>query len=177
MNIILIGFKNSGKTTIGRKLAQDLSYSFIDTDEKLEEKYQGFFQEKKSIREIYNLLGENKFRSLETETLFSLGDFTKSVVATGGGTILSLENRVFFKEKGIVIFLDTPLEIIKQRLQKQSSPLFSKQSIDSLYQERYEIYRTQADYHCSIPLAESNHLENSVMMIKNHLKALKYGDK
>ena len=94
MNIIIIGFMGSGKTTIGRKLAKLIEYSFVDTDSEIEDD-QGC-----SVSEIFKYGGEECFREMETRLLEKLKNIDNSVIATGGGIVLREENRKMLKGIG-----------------------------------------------------------------------------
>ena len=74
MNVILIGFKASGKTTLGKALARLLNRPFIDTDRLLEQRYQEKTGTRQSFRQIFSLLGDEGFRALESEVLANLSD-------------------------------------------------------------------------------------------------------
>jgi len=87
MNIIITGFMGSGKTTIGRKLAKLIEYSFVDTDSEIEDD-QGC-----SVSEIFKYGGEECCREMETRLLEKLKYINNSVIATGGGIVLREENR------------------------------------------------------------------------------------
>ena len=87
MNILLIGFMGSGKSTIGRKLAKLLEYSFVDTDSEIEED-QGC-----SVDEIFKYGGEECFRKIETRLLEKLLNVENFVIATGGGIVIREQNQ------------------------------------------------------------------------------------
>ncbi|RDU35201.1 shikimate kinase [Neobacillus piezotolerans] len=130
--IFLIGFMGSGKSTVGRLLAERLGVRFIDTDEEIAEK------EGKSINEIFAEDGEAYFRELETALLTGLPE-SNAVVGTGGGVPLKEINRVVMKEKGIAVFLDAPADVILSRLiYDQSRPLL-KGDKDKEIRERLSI--------------------------------------
>ena len=99
MNILLMGFMGAGKTTIGRKLAKLLEYSFIDTDTEIEDE-QGC-----SVAEIFKYGGEECFREMETQQLEKLKNVKNSVIATGGGIILRKQNRCMIKKIGRRVYL------------------------------------------------------------------------
>jgi shikimate kinase len=140
MNIILVGFKASGKSTIGKLLAELAGYRFVDTDSLIE----AFFHKKNhlsiSCREIFELKGEKYFRDLETEVLRQLKGLNNAVLSTGGGTALKEENQLLLQGLGFCVFLDVPLNVLKKRLENESSPLFVGKTVEELYKERYPIY-------------------------------------
>ena len=108
MNIILIGFKNCGKTTIGKILAHTLNYKFIDTDTLLEKYY---FQRQGLLLPSYKIHhqeGEMKFRQIEKSAINTLLNVKKTIIATGGGSVLNQENVNFFKKIGKMIYLYVP---------------------------------------------------------------------
>jgi shikimate kinase len=100
LNIILIGFRGTGKTTIGKILAQRLGKEFIDADEYLEQK-QG-----KTIKDIFSEGGETLFREIEVQMIAELCRLDDRIIASGGGVILREENVRRLRENGIIILLD-----------------------------------------------------------------------
>lgn len=111
-NIVLIGFMGCGKTTIGKALAEELEYTFIDTDEYIE-KCAG-----KTINEIFATNTEEYFRDMETETITDLMAKTDhSIVSTGGGLPLREVNADVLKKNGFVIYLKVSAETVESRLQ------------------------------------------------------------
>lgn len=142
MQLILIGFKASGKTTVGRLLAKDLAYSFIDSDEALCQSH-GI----STISALYQNVGENQFRVLEHLQLTSMLRPVSSVFSTGGGVVENQQNLGLLNQFDQVIFLDTSLQQIKNRLPDyQDLPLFKHQSLDALYEYRLGLYRKHARY-------------------------------
>jgi len=139
-NIILIGFMGTGKTIIGRKLADRLNWDFIDTDSEVE-RVTG-----KTIPQIFKQFGESRFRSEEKLVVRKLGKRKHLVVATGGGTVLDSENVACLRENGILICLTANLETILKRVKAgQSRPLLSgkedlKQKIEELLSVRSQAY-------------------------------------
>ncbi|MBF0289162.1 MAG: shikimate kinase [SAR324 cluster bacterium] len=143
MNLVLIGFMGVGKTTIGRKLAKRLGYHFLDMDEQIE------IEQKCSIPEIFAEQGEAYFRKLETKLLQQLVSVQNTVVATGGGVVTAKDNFELMKKIGTVIYLDTPVENIIDRVKRsQNRPLLQienpEEKIHSLLEQRIPLYR-QAD--------------------------------
>jgi len=109
-NIILCGFMGTGKTTIGQIIAGRLGWSFVDTDQVIEER-QG-----KAIRMIFAEAGEPYFRRLESDLCIELATWRQTVIATGGGTVVKPENRAALQRAGLVVCLDAPAEAIAARL-------------------------------------------------------------
>lgn len=108
--IYLIGYRGTGKTTVGRQLAARLGWQFIDADEYLET------QQNRTIREIFATHGEPYFRDLEAANLIELSRRDKCVIATGGGIILRAENRATLQNTGFVAWLDGQPQTIWTRL-------------------------------------------------------------
>lgn len=129
--VALIGFMGTGKTTLGRMLAEALGYSFVDTDAWVEQRAG------KAIARIFAEDGESVFRAFEREAISNLAQ-PRVVMATGGGAILAPENRAALA-RGIPIVLDAPLEVVRERIQGSSMrPLAGK--LDELYHQRSELY-------------------------------------
>jgi len=98
--VILVGLMGSGKSILGKQLASRLSFELIDLDEAI------VAQAGKTIPEIFKDEGEQAFRAIESKLLAeALAQGEKSIVATGGGAILSAENRALMKQHGRVIWL------------------------------------------------------------------------
>jgi shikimate kinase len=110
-NVVLIGFMGSGKSSVGKVLADKLERNFIDMDDEIE------VGEKKSINEIFDEYGEEHFRELETSYLEKLLTKKNKVIATGGGVVLKEENISILKRIGTVVFLHMPFEQLLRNLQ------------------------------------------------------------
>src|SRR5512136_2261829 len=108
-NIYLVGFMGSGKTSVGRRLAELLGWTFVDLDEEIEKRAG------QSIPEIFRLRGEKHFRSLEREELERECRGSNTVIALGGGTFCSTENRETITRTGISVWLDAPIELLSAR--------------------------------------------------------------
>ncbi len=114
MRIFLIGFMGSGKTHWGKQLAERLQLPFFDLDEVVMQ------AEKKTVPEIFNTNGEEYFRLKEKEMLEKLVDENESmVVSCGGGTPCFFNNIEFMKKYGTVVWLNTHVNILLQRLIKE----------------------------------------------------------
>lgn len=142
-NIILIGFMGSGKTSIGERLAERLTYHFRDTDQMLEKKAGD------TINHIFAVHGEEYFRSMETELLKELGSMEKIVLSTGGGLPLREQNSEILKKLGFVVFLKTSKQTTLKRLKGDTTrPLLQgddvEQKVERLLQIRTPIYEKAA---------------------------------
>lgn len=145
-NILLIGFKASGKSSAGKALASLLGLPFIDTDTITERLYLERNGAALNCREIYSRLGADAMRALETEALREAASGPRAVIATGGGAILHQDNRHILKEAGFCVFLDTPLPLLEKRLEEhRDSPLFKNKSVNQVHGERYRLYTSAAD--------------------------------
>ncbi len=123
--IYLIGFMGSGKTTLGKKLASDLKWTFIDLD-KIIENRTGM-----KIPEIFSSRGEVYFRSAESDALRSMGDRERIVVSTGGGAPCSDNNMNFMNETGLTIYLKLSPEKLYSRLSGSSGERPLLKGLDS----------------------------------------------
>jgi shikimate kinase len=113
--LFLIGPRGSGKSTVARLLARDLSWSWLDADEVLEKCYG------QTIRAIFTSEGEIGFRDKEAAVLAELCRLSRHVIATGGGVILRPENRERLCISGRVVWLTADVETLWQRIQSDCS--------------------------------------------------------
>ena len=141
MNFILIGFKNSGKTSIGQYIATKTNRQFIDTDYLIEEKYYIQHQKKLKTAQIYQTEGEEFFRTVESICINNLGSVKHSIIATGGGTLLHNENIIRLKKIGQLIYLNTSFSILNMRKPEQPIP----QQFVQEFALRSNIYKKNAD--------------------------------
>jgi shikimate dehydrogenase len=136
-NIVLTGMPGSGKTTVGKLLAEALGRPYLDTDALIEEKT-GM-----TPGQIITTQGEAAFRDLETQVIREAAFQTGSVIATGGGAVLRRENVELMQMNGKIFFLDRP---VAQLIPTEDRPLSStKDAILKRYKERYPIYVKTAD--------------------------------
>lgn len=137
MNIYLSGFMAAGKTTVGRELAARLGCDFVDLDEAVE-RHAGC-----SIAELFESAGEGRFRHLESRVLRDVVAAEDVVVALGGGTVLDGENRSLLRQRGELVWLDTPRSTILSRLETSDDrPLYEDaQQAARLHSERRAAYR------------------------------------
>lgn len=147
--IFLIGFMGSGKTTLGRALANRLSLKFVDLDKEIEE------QLKMPISDIFGKYGESYFRNVEAKALRRWKHQKKCVIATGGGTPCQELNMQWIKENGSSIYLQMTPEALLSRLnqnEQATRPLLKDKTSEELLSfiklrlsERTPFYK-QADY-------------------------------
>ena len=138
-NIFFVGLMGAGKTTIGKLLAKKLKKTFYDTDHEIEKK----LGVKVSV--IFELEGEEGFRKRETQMIDELTQKKDIILATGGGAVLSEENRRRLKERGKVIYLNAkPQHLAKRMAFDKDRPLLQKgnmlETLNNLYQERHPLY-------------------------------------
>ena len=140
MNLILFGFKGSGKTHFGKRIAAELGRQFIDTDDKMIE----LDGKKRSAQEIYAERGEQGFRELEKRAVFSLKGVENTVIALGGGAVLDPESVEFLLKLGEMVYLDAPPDTLKKRIFRDELPAMMKGEGDFLriYQERRPLYES-----------------------------------
>jgi len=152
INLYLIGMMGSGKTTVGKVLAEMLGYRFFDTDAVIEQLAQ------QQIGQIFTNSGEAAFRQLETQVLAELSAYRRLAIATGGGIVLDRQNWSHLKH-GLIVWLDASVEEICDRLQGDASrPLLQgadpRQRLSALLKERRPLY-AQADLQVSIDAGET----------------------
>lgn len=143
LNVYLVGMMGTGKSAVGRPLAEALGYRFIDADTVLEQ------AAGRAIPEIFATEGEAGFRALETAVLGQISGWHSLVVATGGGAVTRPENWGHMQQ-GVVVWLDAPAELLLQRLTADPTPRPLMQAADpgerlaTLLAERRPLY-AQAD--------------------------------
>ena len=120
MNIYLVGFMGTGKTSAGRLLAKKKKFNFVDLDELIE------FRERRRIVDIFAKEGEPYFRKVEKKALKEAAGQNKFVVACGGGIVLDKENIEVMKKSGILVCLTAaPKEILKRVSANTQRPLLN----------------------------------------------------
>ena len=136
--IILIGMPNTGKTSVGRILAHDIDKRFIDTDEYINTITH------LTPREIVVTKGEKAFLKIQQELLINM-DMQNAVIATGGSVVYSGRLMEYLKKNGYIIYLNTQLEELRDRLTKERRIVGSnKICFEQLYKERHALYKKYA---------------------------------
>ena len=142
-NIYLVGLMGAGKTTVGRQLAKRLGRQFYDSDHEIVQRT-GV-----PIPTIFEIEGETGFRRRETQMMDELTLEPDIVIATGGGVVIAPENRALMRERGVVVYLNVPPQILYERTRHdRNRPLLQvenpRQRIDELYRQRDPLYREVA---------------------------------
>lgn len=149
MNIFLIGYRCTGKTTVGEYIAKHLGWPFFDSDRELVK------EQNKSIAEIVSEQGWDAFREIEKSIIKRLSNLDAHVVAPGGGAVLNKENVENMKKNGTLVWLRALPETIKERMlqdqkTEESRPSLTSQSLDDEIREtldqRTPIYEDAADF-------------------------------
>lgn len=143
-NIILIGFMGCGKSTVGKVLAKKMRYTFLDTDQLIEN------QQRMSISKIFERKGEGWFRKIETDTVKDMMKNThKTIISTGGGLPLDEKNSEMLKSLGFVVYLNVKRETVLKRLKGDNKrPLLTgdnvEKKVEQLISYRDPIYQIGA---------------------------------
>ena len=149
MNIVLIGFRGTGKSTVGNLLAKRLERDFIDSDKYIES------STGKTIKCIFEEDGEEGFRKIETGIIAELSKVDNKVISAGGGAVLKEENVRNLKDNGFLVLLEATPEIIHNRIAQdekttqQRPSLTDKKPLDEikhLIAKREHAYKNAADY-------------------------------
>ncbi len=144
MNLILFGFKGSGKTHFGKRLAADVHYPFVDTDDVICDLYFKETKERLSTREIYRRLQEHGFRALENRAVRTLSRLSNTIIALGGGAILDPQNAEFLQSIGELVYLEASPDTLKRRMFKDEAPAFlnDANAFAEMIQSRKPIYES-----------------------------------
>ena len=149
MKIILIGYRCTGKTTVGKKIAERLGIPFYDTDELIQS------HTNKTITEIVDEKGWNAFRAEERATIKKLSSLTDGVIAAGGGAVMDAENRKAVKQDGLCIWLTADVKTIVARMRNDKAttaqrPPLSDDGVErettEILKAREPVYQEMADY-------------------------------
>ena len=145
MNIFIVGPMGSGKSTVGKIISDELFLNFFDTDEEIENRTGA------SIDWIFDLEGEEGFRKRESGVLEEMVQKNSVVLSTGGGIILSENNRELLSSRGTVFYLETPISVQLERTAKDKDrPLLKNgdpgQILKELHEKRKNLYESVSDH-------------------------------
>ena len=132
--VVLVGPMGAGKSTIGRMLAKELGYRFLDSDRIIEERCGA------NIPWIFDVEGEDGFRQRETAMLDELSNERGTVLATGGGAVMRAENRGLLKKNSVVIYLKTSIDQQVERTRKdRNRPLLQNDDPEGVLRRLFAI--------------------------------------
>lgn len=149
MNLLLVGYRGSGKSTVGQLVAQRLRWKFIDLDDYIAT-HSG-----RTIAEIFASQGEAAFRGMERKALESLKKVRHHVIALGGGAIMDPDTRTLAKRLGKIVWLRAPAAVLWSRISQDAHTVKSRPSltpvgglaeVEAVLAEREPTYRTTANH-------------------------------
>lgn len=170
-NIVLTGFMGTGKSTVGRALAQRLGLAFVDTDVEIE-RITG-----KTIYDLFQKYGAIRFYSEEALVVKKISAREGVVIATGGSTIQNNENLRLLRKNGVIVLISSTPEVIYNRVKSsRHRPMLERsadlrQQINNLIAEREDVYRDAADFEV---ISGENGREEVVGQIVYFLRERKY---
>lgn len=171
----LVGMPASGKSTIGKIIADQLNVKFLDLDEEIVDK------EKMSITDIFAKKGEAYFRDKERQCLLHLLDYNENyILATGGGAPCFFNNMDLMNNYGTTIFLDVALDDLFNKLSGKSNhkrPLLKNLSIDDLYLELKSKLEGRKIYYDQSKICLKQHLNDIDLRVKQVIEAINLSEK
>ncbi len=144
MNIVLIGFRGTGKSTVGKILSKRTGWKFISSDDEIENKYG-------KISKLVSDNGWEYFRRLEENVIENIAKEDKTIIATGGGVVMNKKNVENLKKNGKFFLLTADKEIIINRIKNSDRPSLTNQvsiedEVEKILNERMPVYLSIADY-------------------------------
>lgn len=164
--IYLVGFMGSGKSTIGRMLADEIGWRFVDMDDEIE------LQQRRSIPELFEAVGEAEFRRLETEAITrrvrNIRCGVPTVIALGGGAFTREENIELLNENGITVWIDAALNVVRKRVAMSDHRPLARdpQQFEKLFYARRSSY-ARAEYR--VEVVDDNSRQALQSLLKLHL--------
>ena len=144
VHIFIVGMAGAGKTSLGRKLAQNMNLRFVDTDQRVCE-----MLGMPSVNAIYAALGEDIFRNAETGALMELAGEDPCIVSTGGGICNDNVNVTIMKNHGVIVHIDRPIDQILSDIRTDRRPTLQSgghEDIIDEYNRQIGFYKAAADY-------------------------------
>lgn len=163
MNLVLVGFMGTGKTTLGKRIARELDLKFVDTDQEVERICN------LTVSDIFKKYGETRFRSEEAAAIKRIAKQDGLVVATGGGAVLDDSNLQALRANGMLVCLYADIEVIYERTSRRNTrPLLTGEDmrarIRDLLTQREAAYG-QADYSIDTSVKSIPELTEEVMVL------------
>ncbi len=168
MNIVLIGFRGTGKSIVGKLLANRLERDFIDSDKYVED------STGKTIKLIFEGDGEEGFRKIEADVIAKLSIMDNKIIAVGGGAILRKDNVKNLKDNGFLILLEATPEIIHNRLTQDEKTIRQRPSLTDktalheiihLLVQRGSSYKNAADYTINTSYVACEDIVNEIITV------------
>ncbi len=163
VNIFLVGFMGSGKSTVGEILSKKTGLKFVDIDSEIEKK------EKMSIKDIFEKKGEHYFRELEKKEIEEFSQKDGFVVSTGGGLGANPENMEKMKKHGVVVWLQVSLdEVLRRCGNDKNRPLLNQplENLKKLFEDRQKVY-SLADIKINTESKEPEKLAEEILEMLN----------
>jgi shikimate kinase len=138
-SVVLVGLMGSGKSTIGRKLAQVIDLEFFDSDTEIEN------ASRMSVKDLFAVYGEPEFRALEQRVMLRLMEDGPRIISTGGGAFINPEVRDAVLKGGIAVWLDADIDVLMERVgRRETRPLLNNDdpeaTMRALMESRYPTY-------------------------------------
>ena len=167
MNIVLIGFRGTGKSTVGKLLANRLERDFIDSDKYIES------STGKTIKRIFEEEGEEGFRKIETDAIARLSKMDNKIISAGGGVILRKDNVKNLKDNGFLVLLEATPEIIHNRIAQdekttqQRPSLTDKTPLNEIKHlaQRENSYKNASDYTINTSYVSCEDIVNEIITV------------
>jgi len=158
MNIVLIGYRCAGKTTVGSQLAAHLRWRFIDTDDLLRERHG-------TIKEIVTTHGWPYFRTLEKRIIEEISNQDGLVIAPGGGFVLDIDNVNSLKKNGFIVWLKADLKVLHARMMNDPRTPIQRPSLmgKGVLEEIEEVMTFRAPFY---EMASEVQLDTSIMDVE-----------
>ena len=148
MNITLIGMPGVGKSAIGKQLAKELDYKFIEVDDIIKREI------KLKLQQIINNFGEKKFMKIEEKSILELGKINNCIISPGGSVIYSEKAMRFLKKRSVIVFLNDSIENIQKRildLPSRGIVGLKEKNLKILFNKRLNLYNKYSDISIRVP--------------------------
>jgi len=153
--VVLVGMPTSGKTTIGKRIAEEWNMPFYDLDVLIEETFG-------AIPEIFSTQGESKFREYERLTVMEIAKRQGIVLSTGGGVIKNPENINTLKQNGILVYIDRDIDKLVREPFGSRPLLQSAEDLFRLHRERHDLY----NHCCDIRIDNNDTISQAITLLK-----------